>query len=374
MDRQSWTSPEDKSINRANATRQRAIDRKPHILDPRTRRIGLDLETLDAQVEEKKELAAREKARNDAFDHQTLMQQDAVLRAQQRYNEQVRQMNVERDQFRQNYQRPEQSREYDIWRKDYLKVQEPIRNGDYDPRLGISSGQVFQGEDLRREERLAAQAAQRTEWYNEQMREKKMRQAREQSEDLRDQLHELETQKQITEAYRIQEEQKATIRRQLADDNYRLMQEKKAREQADKEFDERYNDAQKRANLRTRTIVEEMCPRSAGPQDYRGMTIEEQQEIILQQKRQMEDNERRRQEEAERERQWEEYQAYLRMEGDRNELEWRKRRLQQVRELAEFQKKQDEEFKARQNYLNKEIYGKNVPDDSYYDQWGQSTR
>ena len=277
MDRESWTSPEDKSINRATATRQRAIDRAPHILDPRTRRIGLDIDTLNQQVEEKKVLAAREKARNDAFDHMTLQQQDLVLAAQARHDEQVRQMNVERDQFRQNYQRPEQAREYDIWRKDYLKVQEPIRTGDYDPRLGISSGQVFQGEDLKRNERLAAQAAQRTEWYNEQMREKKMRQAREQSEDLRDQLYELETQKQITEACRQQEEQKAAIRRQLADDNYRLMMEKKAREQADKEWDERYNDAQKRSTLRTRTIVEEMCPRSAGPQDYRGMTIEEQQ-------------------------------------------------------------------------------------------------
>ena len=374
MDRQSWTSPEDQSINRANATRQRAADRSTRIHDPRSRRIGLDIDAIQQQIEEKKELAAREKARNDAFDHMTLQQQDLVLAAQEHYNEQVHQMDVERENFRKNYQRPEQSREYDIWRKDYLKVQEPIRNGDDDPRLGVSCGQIFDGEDLKKGERMAMQAKQRKEWYNEQMREKQMKKAREQAEDLRDQLYVLETQKQINDLTKQQEEQKAAIRKQLAEDNLRLFQEKKAREEADRQFTQKYDDAQKRVNLRSRTIVEEMCPRTAGPMEYRGMTIEEQQEIIRQQKKQMEDNERRRQEEAERERQWEEYQAYLRAEGDKNEVEYLRKRQQMVKELADFQKKQDEEFKARQRFLNKEVYGKNIPDDSYYDQWGNSTR
>ena len=222
MDRQSWTSPEDKAISKATAKRQRAIDRTSHILDPRTRRLGIDVDAIQHQIEEKRKMEAREKARNEAFDHMVLQQQDLLLKSQEHYTEQVKMMDIEREKFRQQYQRPEQSREYDIWRKDYLKVQQPTRMGDEDPRLGISAGQIFQGEDLKKQERIQAQGLQRQEWYNEQMREKKMRKAREESEDLRNQLYELETQKQITELQKQQELQKAAIQRQLANDNLRL--------------------------------------------------------------------------------------------------------------------------------------------------------
>ena len=131
--------------------------------------------------------------------------------------------------------------------------------------------------------------------------------------------------------------------------------------------------AKKRAE-EERRLREEMARRGDAPMEYRGMTVDEQKQIITEQKRQMEDNERRRREEAERERQWAEYLEYLREQGDLNEAEWRRRKAQEEQQLYQTRLEQEREFKDRQRYLNREVYGKNIPDDSYYDQWGRDVR
>jgi hypothetical protein len=271
-------------------------------------------------------------------------------------------------------QKPSQAREYDIWRPDLLKISQPARLGDEDPRLGISAGQIFQGEDLKISERLAMQAAQRTEWNREQARERAAIRRAEKMEDLRGELVELETQKCLAELGAQSESTKSQIRQQLADDNRQLHTEKRAKERADWEQDQAMNDAELRANARTRTIDEVMAPRGGHPMEYRGMTVAEQKEVIDGQAAQMQENEQRRAEERERERQWNEYEAYLRAKGDLNEAEWRKRLGQEQQELYQTHLAQEREFTDRQRYLNRDLYGTNVPDDSYYEQWGNSVR
>jgi hypothetical protein len=108
--------------------------------------------------------------------------------------------------------------------------------------------------------------------------------------------------------------------------------------------------------------------------EYRGMTVAEQRRVIADQAAQMEDNARRRDAERERERQWTEYEAYLRAQGDRGEAEWRARAAHEQAQLYRDHLAQEAEFKGRQRYLNREFYGENSPDDSYYEQWGQSIR
>ena len=375
MDRSTWMSETDRDTLRANAMRQRMLERKARILDPRQRRIGIDVEALAEQVAERKEREAREKARDEAFAHQTLDQQRLLLESMEHERQQRKMMADREAQFRMSRQRPDQAREYDIWRPDLLKVSRPGRVGDYDPTIGVSSGQIFQGEDLKISERLVAQARQRNEWNAEQMREKAAIKRREQMEDLRNQLTELETQKTLMELDADCEAAKAAVRRQVADDNYAMAQAKRQREAEERAREMQVNDAELRTNARTRIIREEMGRRGGdAPMEYRGMTVDEQKQIITEQKRQMEDNERRRREEAERERQWAEYLEYLREQGDLNEAEWRRRKAQEEQQLYQTRLEQEREFKDRQRYLNKEVYGKNVPDDSYYDQWGRDVR
>lgn len=374
MDRSSWMSPEDRNLMRSTFARQRNEIRKTTILDPRTRRIGIDLDAIQQQIQEKREREAREKARDDAFDNMVLEQQDMIMDKMEQERQARRKMAEDRDRFRMSVQQPSNAREYDIWRPDLLKVSRPARVGDEDPNLGASSGQIFQGEDLRVSERLAAQAKQRREWYNEQMKEKQAEQRRADMEDLQNQLVELETQKTLADLDARTEYAKSQVRRNIAEDNYSMFMDKKQKEKEDKELDEKMNEAELISNVRTGIISERMARRGEAPQDYRGMTVEDQKQIIDEQAAQLRDNEKRRQEEKEREQQWYEYQEYLKSEGDRNEATWLRRKQQEQEELYKTRLQQEEEFKRRERYLNKEVYGKNIPDDYFYNSWGNDVR
>jgi hypothetical protein len=79
-----------------------------------------------------------------------------------------------------------------------------------------------------------------------------------------------------------------------------------------------------------------------------GMTVEDQKRVIDGQVSQMEDNEQRREAESERGRQWNEYEAYLRAQGDLKEAEWRRRFAKEQQELCEAKLAQERELKARQ--------------------------
>ena len=64
----------------------------------------------------------------------------------------------------------------------------------------------------------------------------------------------------------------------------------------------------------------------------------------------------------------------MKSEGDKNEAQWLRRKQQEQAALYQTRLKQEEEFKRRERYLNKVVYGENIPDDSYYDQWGKDVR
>jgi len=374
MERSKWVSDEDKSILRANAARQRAQERGPHILDPKKRRFGLDVDSIQKQIEEKEQMKLQEKIRDADFDEMLLQQQELVLINMEKEAQLRKQMAIEEAQYRKEYQKPEQSREYDIWRKDKLKISQPARIGDKDPRLGISSGQFFEGEDLKIPERITAQGTQRIEWYKQQKQEENIKAKKQNIEELRAQLYELETQKTLTQMMEQDELIKTEIKRQLAEDNKKMMIEKKSKLKQDIDLEKKINEAEIKNTLRTRVITEEMCPRTAGPMEYRGMSIEEQKAFLIEQQKQIEEVKKRKESEKERDRQWEEYQRFLKTEGDKNELDFMRKKAQKEREMAETLKKQQDEFSAKQQYLNKEVYTKNIPDDSYYNQWGYSTR
>ena len=62
--------------------------------------------------------------------------------------------------YRRLHQKPEDAREWDLNDPNRWKSQPPARISDADPRLGLSSGQVFAGEDLRATFRKKAQQEQ----------------------------------------------------------------------------------------------------------------------------------------------------------------------------------------------------------------------
>jgi len=78
--------------------------------------------------------------------------------------------------FRNTYQRKEQGRDYDLNDPNQLKNEKPIParqpGDDTESRLGVSSLQYFEGEDLLNQNRVELQKQQRREWHKQAMQEK----------------------------------------------------------------------------------------------------------------------------------------------------------------------------------------------------------
>jgi hypothetical protein len=71
---------------------------------------------------------------------------------------------IEVSQYRRNNQLAQMRREYDLNDPLALKKDKPVRTGDDDPRLGPSSMQKFDGEDLHASQRLQQQKQQMRVW------------------------------------------------------------------------------------------------------------------------------------------------------------------------------------------------------------------
>ncbi|KAK9873484.1 hypothetical protein WA026_022895 [Henosepilachna vigintioctopunctata] len=154
--------------------RRRRIEeeRKKRIFDPKTRLFGIDYEALDKQIAEKRRIDDEQKRIEKIMDLQ-MVKNDEIALAYERKEKQERLKHLQEiNSFRQNYQRFEDRREFDINDPNAMKKDIPARLHDDDPRLGPSSAQKFEGEDLVSAQRLSIQREQIKAWLDQQMQEK----------------------------------------------------------------------------------------------------------------------------------------------------------------------------------------------------------
>ena len=86
--------------------------------------------------------------------------------------------------YHQSHQKPEMRREYDLNDPLSLRKELPTRISDADSRLGASSLQKFEGEDLLAEKRSNLQKQQMKAWCAQQAYERKEREKRERDEKI----------------------------------------------------------------------------------------------------------------------------------------------------------------------------------------------
>lgn len=153
-----------------------------------------------------------------------------------------------------------------------------------------------------------------------------------------------------------------------------MAEQKRNREIDWNQKNEKQDDYQLRDNERTDVIYEKMFPRGVGAMEYRGMRLDEQRSILEEQKRQMHEKAEQRRLEKERENDWNEYEKYLRSQGDIAENSYLRKRTEQLIDLSEYRKKQTQEHDDKEFEMNKHVYGTNDPDDFYYNQWGRWVR
>ncbi|CAF1098143.1 unnamed protein product [Adineta ricciae] len=140
--------------------RRQEKERLSRIFNVKYRTIGVDRVALDEQIQERERLKQFERQRNDAFDCEMIRNDFKLISLEQDELSQQRQYAQDLNDYRRMYQRPEDAREWDLNDPNRWKYLTPTRVKDDDARLGLSSAQIFTGEDLQQSARKKAQQEQ----------------------------------------------------------------------------------------------------------------------------------------------------------------------------------------------------------------------
>ncbi|KAK2851370.1 hypothetical protein Q5P01_007646 [Channa striata] len=140
--------PVDDSPEKAVERRRSAEKtRKARIFNTRLRVMGLDLDALNQQVQEKKHQQNMERQRDIAFDKLRKYHDDLLLQQDIDEREKRKALHTDLTQYRATHQRFEDSRDADLAcnLKETLTITVP------EDKLGPASMQIFQGEGLETE-------------------------------------------------------------------------------------------------------------------------------------------------------------------------------------------------------------------------------
>lgn len=321
------------------ARRDFDAERRKRVFDPATREQGVDVAALDLQTAERRAREAAELVdRLDAEEREL-----AVNRYLTQREREFHRMRLQRERedaaFNATYVRPEYSREWDITNPAVLHVDAPIRTdaeamGDtgfmrttVDPRLGVSSGQVFDGEDLGAAEREAAIRAEVRASLEQQIHDAKARQEAEKLRDLEDQLRELQVCEHLAQVEKAFMASRRNVERQVMEQQMRQAEQDQLRRATEAEEDRqatmRHHENFGNSNL----MLEKPAP--GVPAEYKGWTEEQYKAHMEALARQREDELRRQRAELEskllEEERELEVNRYLRLRDQ--ELEREKRRV-----------------------------------------------
>lgn len=288
--------------------RRFGLERAERLKDPRMRQMGIDKAALDDQVKEKNELKKMEQQREDYFNKQALLM-DRHAQVLQREVDELR-MNRERgvNDYRSTFQKREVAREWDLNDPDRFKKDIPARVGDDDPRLGVSSLQKFEGEDLDSKARRAAQAEQQRRWAEAQTDEKLMKKWMENDTNRAFEDRSEEVAFRTWQVSQKVAEQRAAAAKTTAEFN-KALAEQKRQESAQARLRETQKNMEEIHNMLTSDLLTEKesvttpLGETLKSERFKGFTADQRRQIVLQQAQQREELRLRKLQEAEDERQ-----------------------------------------------------------------------
>ena len=148
-------------------------ERKKRFFNEKNRILGIDSDGLNKQLLEKEQKleAEREEARIAAEE----MRRNLELAEQREleFRNQKKQSEIELNEYRKNCQQSKDCVDFDLNDPDGQRKTFPARLDDNDPRLSISGGQQFIGEDLMNINRLREQKFLQKQWLDQQIAERK---------------------------------------------------------------------------------------------------------------------------------------------------------------------------------------------------------
>ncbi|XP_053670756.1 RIB43A-like with coiled-coils protein 2 [Anopheles nili] len=354
--------------------------RKARIFNARRRVIGVDVDALGYQVQEKHEAEQAEAEKQRKLAEEIHRQEQVVqLKQYEQRQERIRLEN-ELNRFRASHQKPEQSRDFDLFDPQGLRKSLPARIGDDDPRLSVSGAQKFDGEDLAERHRRKVQTEQQRSWLEQQIREKRQaeidrRAAEKFLEDTlisrENRLHQLASQERYARE-KIHEAVNEFNRRLMSEQEKQRM--RREREEQEDNLAEIYN------NLTSDVLTEnpDAAKSSFGPNrvitaQYKGMSPEEIEQIRRTQQLQLEELKRKRQSEANTKESWDQLANGFDRMATAKERELNRRRHSLAEQIRQENHLLSLEQQRKLDHLDKVIY-QNKPTQAYFDQFNTCSR
>mmetsp|Transcript_98199 Transcript_98199/g.278244 ORF Transcript_98199/g.278244 Transcript_98199/m.278244 type:complete len:424 (+) Transcript_98199:83-1354(+) len=367
---------EEKLAREVQRRREAELERRTRIFDAKVRTVGVDKETLDAQIAEKQAKLEAERMQN--------LRDDI---AEKRVATQIKMLDADKNRGRRDLERHckeysiqnlhfEARREFDLNDPKARRNAAPARVGDEDPRCGPSSMQQFNGEDLMKEERVRQQRAAAVNFMEQQKYEKAMYAMQEKMENeghannvasitgMRGELEDDEAncRRTMLEAQQQHNLQQAAAKAEL----------RRAQQEADTQ-----NNAREIEYHNTSHFMAENGPKHNGEgrvrrDAFKGSSREERAQVAAEQRAQADKNA------AERARQQQEDQHFMQQaERTRKQIgamDGQKSRARQamLKQMAEENQRMAEEQKNRQKE-HKQLYTNEYSDD-FFGQFGTSTR
>ncbi|KAH0950058.1 hypothetical protein HN011_005857 [Eciton burchellii] len=365
----------------ANIERKRQLEeqRKLRIFNPRFRKIGIDKEFLDRQVEEKKRQRACEQAKESQIEKALIRSSEIAVHLERQQEEEKRRINKEIECFRREHQRVEDRRDYDLYDPDALKKLTAPEEDD-DRKFGLAAAQKFEGEDRHFQERLKEQRKQMRGWIQRQTEEREVAEkVRRDTEKACQEVILSRDERAITLA-RMEEECRRRLNEATAKFNRALAEEQQHRRhcEAVQEEEDKKAEIYNHVNGDFLTEAKEQAESVQGPHKrlssrYKGMTAVELKVFRDGQLEQMEQIRKMRLEEKRLNDDWDRLMTSHLQTAHLYENELNQRRTELNKKIAEENLQLARQQKSHQEYLNRVLY-KNKSTAAFFEQFNKGTR
>lgn len=360
--------------------RNRELQRQSRIFNARVRTIGIDLNALNEQVQDRTRREVEEERRHNAFAADMTRNDKITVLLQKRQEHDMRELNKAVNEFHQSYQQPYDRREFDLNDPDSLKKDKPARVSDDDPRCGVASLQKFVGEDLNGKAREKLQQEQAREWIKQQTNEKDQALANQKYADHLYDLKAREMDQRACELASAEADCRRAINMATKDMNQALARERKAKEDADKqqEQDDNFTEISNSVFGDMLTENPDVAQSAFGPQRvitdrWKGMSPAQLAEIRRIQQAQVEEKERLKQEEEEQEKEYNRLRLTQAKAGIIAERGIERKKKEIEKDQADENRRLAAEQRAKMDYLDKEVYT-NPPTAAYFMQYNTTSR
>ncbi|KAM9350480.1 RIB43A-like with coiled-coils protein 1 [Symphorus nematophorus] len=372
--------PGDQSIDKAVERRRSAeTARKARIFNTRLRVMGVDLDALNQQVQDKKHQQNMEMQRDKAFDKLRKYHDDVLLQQDTDERERRAALHADLTQYWATHQRVEDSRDADL--KCGLKGAFSITIPEAE--LGPASMQLFQGEGVG-EQQKRRQQMKKTE------RDLQLQKEDNERRRMGDKHREMLVNKELVhqdlrgvQQCALEEENKKAARIALDNDNQALAAERAERLKEQHRREERENLAEMLHTLTSDMMTEcvEAAEREVGggrpPQvlvdKWKGMRPEQLSAIYREREEQQFKRQRQRAAEKARDTAWDLQLLKLSREAEEEERRVAELRREKKIQIGRCNMQLAREQQAYQEYLNKKLYT-NKPTKDYFNQFNTSSR